>query len=152
MSKLLVAVCSTLRVNNISTNEYYSYTSCETVFFNFILVPRFCHYVSDHETAWDPYLLSTTYTSNVQTDGSMNLSSISLSVTGSVLGQATVVAKHATLPLDNEAASRMYASLELTRRTTNLQQNNETFAAAAMRLQKEQCPMSPFGRIFYVGT
>lgn len=55
LSKFLVAVCSTLGVNGITTTEYNQQTSCETKQSNSTNVRRLRHYVSEHPTVRESY-------------------------------------------------------------------------------------------------
>lgn len=62
VSKFFVLVCSTIGMNNITATEYYQQTKDRTEGFNSNPVSPLHHFVSDHQTVCDTYLLLNTYT------------------------------------------------------------------------------------------
>lgn len=104
---------STPGVSNVTTTEYYPQTDGKVERFNSMIVLRLRHYVSDHQTDWYSYLLPLTFAYNVQVDRSNKLSLFSLVLTRTPPELATFVSKRPSLASDDDAASLLYARLEL---------------------------------------
>lgn len=56
MSNAFVVLCSTLKVNSITTTKYHRRTIGQVEQFNSTIVIRLCHYVSEHQKYYDTYL------------------------------------------------------------------------------------------------
>lgn len=111
-------------MNKITITVYYPQTSNQAERFNSTTVLRLRHYVSVHQTDWEIYLLPLTYTLNLQVRRYVNVYLFSPVVTRTPSGPATDVPKHRSLMSDDDAASVIYARLQLIRRATS--SRNET--------------------------
>lgn len=108
VSKFLAAVCSSFQMNNVTTTEYHAQTNGHAENFNFTLISCLRHYITEHQTDCDTYLLPLGYAYNVQVHVSMEVSPFSLAHTRPRSGPFTVLPKRVCLALDDDPATPMY--------------------------------------------
>lgn len=112
-------------MNNITATDYHAQTNGRAKRYSSTIVSRLPHYVSDHETDWDTYLFPLTYPYNVQVQISITVSPFSLTLTRTPPGPAALVPKRTSLTFDNDAASALYARLELIRCAYSLREETD---------------------------
>lgn len=115
VSRFFVPFYSMLGVNNIADTEYQPQKNGQAERYNSTIVLRLRHYVSEHQTNWNTYLLSLTYAYNAQMRGSIKLSTFSLALWRILPGPTIIVSKRLSLASDKDAASPLFARLELIR-------------------------------------
>lgn len=120
VSKFFVAVCSTLGLNNITTIEYHSQTNGQVECISFTLILQQRHFVFEHQTDWDLYLLPLIYVYNIQVHRSIKKSPFSLTLTQATLGPTTVAPRRTNIATDDDMASTMFARMELIKSATDI--------------------------------
>lgn len=123
--ELFVPVCSTSRVNNISSTEHHLQTSRQAECFDSTLISRLRHYVYEHQTDSDTYLLPSTQAYNVQVHKSTDVSPFISALTQTPSGPATFVPKRGGIASDDELVSPVYRMLELIWRAIDLRRKVE---------------------------
>lgn len=89
--KFFLIVCCTLEVNNTTATGYHPKTNGQVEQFNCTILSRLRHYVSEHRTDWDTYLLPLRNANNIQVRKSIEISLFNRALTRAPPEPPTVV-------------------------------------------------------------
>lgn len=106
-------------MNNITTAEYHLQTNCQDEHFNWTVISKLRHYVSEHQTDWRTYMLPLSYSYLLQVIGSTSCRSSAWS-TCNPPGPAWVLQTRVSLSSVDDLTSPMYSVLGLIRQIMDL--------------------------------
>lgn len=138
-------------MNSITATAYNPQTNGQTEHFNSTLLLRLRHYVSQHQTDWNTYLLPLTYAYKLQAYRLIKVSLFSLAPMRTPSRPATVVSIRASLEPVVDMASPTYTTVELLKRATDLrQETDKNLRLAQKRYKKDYDGRVRFTPIFRV--
>ncbi|CAN8061912.1 unnamed protein product [Agarophyton chilense] len=81
VSKFFSHVCDTLGIKHATTTAYHPQTNGQAESFNYTLLDRLAHYVSEHQLDWDDYVAPLVYVYNTQVQASTGTTPSDLTLT-----------------------------------------------------------------------